>query len=151
MAEPWSGKLPELTLVAAAVDRELDDFTKRDSAMQARATILIGAASVIGAIQITSPSGWLSVVHLMFGVFAATAGVVVLFPRTGDVLDANTMWQEAYRGASEEELLHHTVRVKLDNLANDERSLSRRGVFARIGFLALAMSVAVGLAGVFVQ
>jgi hypothetical protein len=149
---PWHRiRIEELRLVAAAVDRELDDYTKRETAMQSRATILIGAASVIGALQITNAADWFSFTHLTLSFLAAFLGVLVVFPRRGEILNARTMWNEAYGGANGRELLHHTIRVKLENLEADERSLRRRGTFVRVGFILLVLGLVAAAAGAFVS
>jgi len=139
-ARPWKGKRDELRSVNAAVDRELDDYTKRDSAMQGRATVLIGAASVVGAVQIGDAATW-QLVGVGLSLLAAVAGVVVVFPRGGDAFNPRTLWEEVYAGTSEEEALHHTIRVKLETLDKDDKWLSTRGKFARVGFVLLALSV----------
>jgi hypothetical protein len=145
--ENWRGKYDELILVASAVDRELDDYTKRDTAMQSRATILIGAASVIGALQITDTTDWFTFAHLALSFVAALFGVFVVFPRSGEGFEPRTMWDEAYKGVSREELLHHAIRVKLENLEADEKSLRLRGKFVRVGFAFLAAGIVVATAG----
>ena len=139
--EPWKGKARELLLVNAATDRELDDFTRRDSAMQSRATLLIGAASLIGALKIGAGFDWLVVVNLVLSFLAAVCGVVVLFPRSGEAPSPRRMRDAIYEDSSEEEALHHMIRVKLDALDKDEDSLVTRAVWTQVGFILLAASV----------
>jgi hypothetical protein len=144
----WKGRKEELLLVNAAVDRELDDYTKRDSAMQARATLIIGAASVVGVIQLGDGlSGW-AVVNVVLSLLAALAGVVVVFPHTGDRFNPRKMRNEFYAGKGEDEVLHHIVETKLEILADDEKSLRFRGRFARVGFVLLILGTAAAVVGV---
>jgi hypothetical protein len=126
--------------VDAATDRELDDFTSRDSAMQSRATILIGAASLIGALKLGQGVDWLVAVNLLLSFLAAACGVVVLFPRSGDAPNPRQMRDAIYKGVSDEEALHNMIRVKLDALDKDEKSLNCRVVWIRVGFILLALS-----------
>lgn len=144
----WKGRKEELLLVNAAVDRELEDYTKRDSAMQARATLIIGAASVVGVVQLEAGlSGW-ALANVFLSLLAALAGVVVVFPHGGDRFNPRTMRDEFYAGTDEEEVLHHTVRAKLEILEADEASLRKRGKFARLGFILLIAATAAAVAGV---
>jgi hypothetical protein len=143
----WKGKYDELKLTADAVNRELSDFVGRDSAMQSRAAILIGAASVVGALKISNPTDWFAFAQLGLTFLAAVCGLVMIFPRRGNGFNARTMRDEAYKGASTEELLHHAVRVKIDNLDDDEKRLKVRGAFARLGFVLLALSIVAALLG----
>lgn len=144
----WEGRGEELRLVHDAVNRELDDYTKRDSAMQARATLIIGAASVVGVVQLDSGlTGW-AVVNVVFSLLAALAGVFVVFPHQGDRFNPRTMRDEFYKGTDEDEVLHHTVRAKIENLEADEDSLRRRGKFARAGFVLLLLATLAAVVGV---
>lgn len=139
--EPWKGRREDLLLVNEATDRELDDFTRRDSAMQSRATILIGAASLIGALKLGQGVDWLVAVNLLLSFLAAGCGVVVLFPRSGDAPNPRQMRDALYGGVSDAEALHNMVRVKLDALDKDEESLDRRVVWIKTGFILLTLSV----------
>ena len=145
--ERWEGKRDELLLVNAATDRELDDFTHRDSAMQTRATVLIGAASLVGAVKLGQGFDVLAIINLTLSFLAAGCGVVVLFPRSGKGPSPRTMWDEIYNGKSDEEALHHMIRVKVKALEANDRSLLIRSWFARVGFILLAASVLVAAIG----
>lgn len=151
---PWLEHEDDLLFVNGAADRELDDYSRREAAMQSRGTILVGAASLVGAIQLSNdlqPASILhtvlSVGHLGLSFIAAVAGVVVLFPRTGDGFNARTLRDKLLKGMSKEEATHHMVRVKLDNLDADEKSLTRRGAAAKLGFIALAAGVLLAAVG----
>jgi hypothetical protein len=138
---PWRGKRDELKLVNAEVDRELDDYTRREAAMQSRATILVGAASVVGALSLSDGFSWFTVVYLALSFVAAVLGLLVVFPRKGDNFNPRKLWDELYADMGEEEALHHTVRVKLENLEADDDSLRNRGKLARVGLIFLAVSI----------
>ncbi len=139
--EPWKGKRDELLLVSAATDRELDDATRRDSAMQQRATLLIGAASLVGAVKLGMGVDWLAFVNLLLSFAAAVCGLVVLFPRTADAPSPRTMWNAIYAGTSDEEALHEMIRVKIDALKADDDSLRSRSGWIKAGFILLALGV----------
>lgn len=147
--KPWKGKLVELTLVNAEVDRELSSFTHRESGMQSRATILVGAASVVGAIQLSDGFAILNVVNLALSFLAAVCGVVVVFPRRGDAPDPRRMHLAVLKDTSSEEALHRIIEVKLDTLDEDDRALRRRGRWARAGLILLALSVLAAAVGAF--
>jgi hypothetical protein len=148
--EKWKGKRGELLLINAATDRELEDFTHRDAAMQGRATVLVGAASLVGAIKLGQGFDWLVFVNLSLSFLAAVCGVVVFFPRSGHAPNPRQMWTAIYSGVSDEEALHNMIRVKLDELDSDERSLDRRSGWAKAGFVLLAASVLVTAVGSFI-
>lgn len=146
--DPLRGKLAELQLVSLATDRELDDFTTRDSAMQSRASILIGAASLVGAFKLGTGIDWLVVVSLALAVLAAVCGVIVLWPRSSHGPNPRHLWKELKGGLSQEEGLDNMIRVKLDALEADEKSLARRSGWAVTGFLLLVASVALSVLAV---
>lgn len=148
--EPWRGKRTELLLVNAAADRELDDASSRDSSLRARATILIGAASVIGVIQLGDQFNLFLVLSLLTSLAAAIFGVAVVFPRSSGAFSPRTLWDELYDGISVEEGLHHMVRVKLKWLDREDKSLKRRSDYTAIGLILLIASIVLGaLAAVF--
>jgi hypothetical protein len=138
------GRGEHLALIARELDLEIASHVERSSAMEQRATILIGAASVVGALQITSTFSWFTVVNLIFSFLAAAAGVIVVFPRRGAALDVRPMRDSVLKLP----LLTARYRVidtKLEILEEDEKWLSVRGWIARIGFSVLAASIAVSL------
>jgi hypothetical protein len=133
-------------LIADELNSEIASFVDRSTAMEQRATILIGAASVVGALQVGSaPSGWL-IANLALSFLAALCGVVVVFPRRGDALDVRAM----RKGLSSMTLRagrDKLIETKLDNLEADEKWLSTRGSWARAGFVALTLSIALAILG----
>lgn len=137
----WRGKEKELALVSSVVDRELDDFTSRDDAMRGRATILIGAASVVGALQLGEGFNLLLAISVVLSLAAAMCGIVVVFPRTGGAFNPRTMWEHLYDGKGVDEALHHMIRVKLKALDREEASLAVRSWFARVGLLLIVASI----------
>jgi hypothetical protein len=147
--KPWKGKLAELTLVNAEVDRELASFTHRESGMQNRATLLVGAASVVGAIRLSDGFAILNIVNLALSFAAAVLGVLVVFPHRGDAPDPSRMHAAVLRDISSEEALHRMILAKLDTLSDDEESLKRRGNLARWGLSLLALSVLAAAIGAF--
>ena len=138
-------QLEDLRLVSEATDRELDDFTRRDAAMQSRASILIGAASLVGAFKLGTSFDGLVVISLSLAVLAATCGVVVLWPLNAHAPNPRHMWEELKGGLSKEEALDNMIRVKLDGLEADEKALGRRSGWAVAGFIVLVASVALSV------
>ncbi|MFF2387829.1 hypothetical protein [Agromyces sp. NPDC058104] len=136
----------QLLTVSAELDREIDSLTSRSNAMEQRATLLIGAASVVGALQVTSEFSITTTLNLALSFLAAIAGVWVVFPRRGDALDV--------RAARDEMLemppwqgLYVLVDEKIGFLDQDEKRLDKRGAIVRLGFIFLALSIAVTLIG----
>ena len=133
-------------LISAELSTEMASFVDRNASMEQRATILIGAASVVGALQVDStPSGWL-IANLLLSFVAAICGVVVIFPRKGDALDVRKM----RKGLSKVPLLagrEKLLDIKLEVLEADEKWLMTRGKWARAGFIALSLSIALALLG----
>lgn len=138
---PWKGKKNQLLLVNEVVDREVDDASGRDASMRSRATILIGAASVVGAIQLGNDFNLFFAIGLILSLAAAVCGVIVVFPRTSGAFSPEAMRDELYDGTPLDEVLHHMVRVKLKWLSAEDDSLRRRSWFARIGFILLIVSI----------
>jgi hypothetical protein len=122
------------------LNREIESFVQRTSAMEQRATILIGAASVVGALQTTTPFSWALVANLTLSFIAAVAGVVVVFPRRGDALDVRAM-RDGLLKMPAGKGRNKVIDTKLEVLEADESWLSRRGV--------VALSIGIALAGSF--
>jgi hypothetical protein len=140
-----------LDLAAQELDRELAAYGARDTAMQQRATVLIGAASITGALQVTAVVPlWIHVTSLCLSLLAAVAGVVVVFPHTGDALDVRTM-RDAMKKTSFIRGYRKLIDVKLEILEADEKWLTTRGRFARLGFIALTVSIALAAAAAVTQ
>lgn len=141
VSEKWEGKLADLLLVNVETDRELADVSRRDAAMQGRATILIGAASLVGVLRLGGGFDWLVLLNLVLNAAAAVCGVVVLFPRSADAPNPRRMWDAIYSGASGEEALHHVIRVKLDALADADAFVDRQASWIGVGFILLAVTI----------
>ncbi len=139
-------KSEQLNLVAAELDREISSQIQRANAMEQRATILIGAASVVGALQISTDFSWTTISNLALSFLAAVAGVVVVFPRKGDALDVRPVRDDLLKMGLLEGT-YQLIDTKLEILEADEKWLSARGWIARAGFIALALSIAVALLG----
>jgi len=110
--------------------------------MQQRATVLVGAASITGALQVTAevPS-WIYVTSLFLSLLAAVAGVVVVFPHTGHALNVRAM-RDGMKKTTFLQGYRKLIDVKLEILEADEKWLTTRGRFARLGFIALTVSIA---------
>lgn len=136
-------------LIADELNSEMASFVDRSTAMEQRATILIGAASVVGALQVGSaPSGWL-IANLSLSFIAAFCGVVVVFPRRGEALDVRAM-REGLSKMTLRAGRKKLIDTKLDVLEADEDWLSKRGKWARAGFIALTISIALAILGALV-
>ncbi|MBF4619497.1 hypothetical protein ITJ44_15585 [Clavibacter sp. VKM Ac-2873] len=136
-----------LSIIEAELDAEIKSFVARDSAMQQRATILIGAASITGALQAGTTLGWATIASLVLSFMAAVAGVVVVFPRTGDALNIRTM-RDGLLTMPIEQGRYKVTDTKLEILEADDKWLSTRGKIARIGFIALTLSIAIAAVAV---
>jgi ABC-type uncharacterized transport system permease subunit len=137
-------KAAHLDVVATELDLEMASFVARDSSMQQRATVLIGAASITGALQTTATGGWATNASLLFSLVAALMGVVVIFPRTGDALDVRAM-RDGILDMTLARGRYKAIETKLEILEADESWLGVRGIFARVGFSSLTAGVAVGV------
>ncbi|MBF4632617.1 hypothetical protein ITJ42_15465 [Clavibacter michiganensis subsp. phaseoli] len=136
-----------LAIIEGELDAEIASYVARDSAMQQRATILIGAASIAGALQAGTSLGWVTVSSLVLSFIAAVAGVVVVFPRTGDALDVRTM-RDGLLSMPIAQGRYKVIDTKLEILEADDRWLGIRGRIARVGFIALTLSIAIAAVAV---
>lgn len=143
------GTRAHFQIVNSELNREIESFVQRSSAMEQRATILIGAASVVGALQTSISFSPALVANLSLSFIAAVAGVIVVFPRRGDALDVRAM-RDGLLSMPARNGREKVIATKLEILEADEKWLDRRGVVARIGFVALALSIGIALAGSFV-
>jgi hypothetical protein len=136
-----------LAIIDAELNAEIESFVSRDSAMQQRATILIGAASISGALQAGTALGWATIASLVLSFMAAVAGVIVVFPRTGDALDIRSM-RDGLLTMPIEQGRYKVIDTKLEILEADDKWLSRRGAIARAGLIALTLSIAIAASAV---
>lgn len=136
----------QMALVAKELDGEVASHVARAAAMEQRATILIGAASVVGALQVTTEFSFVTISNLILSFLAAAAGVVVVFPRRGDALNVRN-FRKGVLDMSALQGQYVLIDTKLEILESDERWLSIRGWIARFGFIFLAASIAVALVG----
>jgi hypothetical protein len=142
-------KSAHIDVITDELNAEMASFVNRSTAMEQRATILIGAASVVGALQVSMDFSWLTIANLGLSFIAAAAGVIVVFPRRGDALDVRTM-RDGFLSMELQEGRGKLISTKLEVLEADEHWLSVRGHCARVGFIALALSIGITLAGSFV-
>lgn len=140
------GQEAQLALVSEELTSEAAAQVQRANAMEQRATILIGAAGVAGALQFTGTPSWATYVNLALTFLAAVAGVVVVFPRRGDVLDIRAI-RNAVLQMSATEAQYRLVDTKIEILEQDEQWLTRRGHITRVGFAFLALSILFALIG----
>lgn len=131
-------------IVASELDREIAHHVHRSTAMEQRGAVLIGAAGIAGALRLSDDVTALTVIALALTFFAAAAGVLVMFPRRGEVLDVRQIG-DASRTMTRDEFLKRLERTKLSILEADEKWLTFRGHVTRVGFISLALSIAVGL------
>ncbi|WP_448808357.1 hypothetical protein [Agromyces bauzanensis] len=136
----------QLLTISAELDREIDSHVSRSNAMDQRATILIGAASVVGALQVTSEFSITTILNLSLSFLAAIAGVVVVFPRRGNTLDVRAARNEMLR-MPQWQGFYTLIDEKIGFLDEDENRLNGRGLVVRVGFIFLAASIAVALIG----
>lgn len=147
-SEDLQGKSEQLALISRELDSEIASQSQRSAAMEQRATLLIGAASVVGALQATDGFSWFVGANLLLSFVAALAGVIAVFPRRGDALDVRPM-RNAVLGMDSLLAEYRIADTKLEILEADETWLSNRGAIVRIGFIALTLSIAVALLALF--
>lgn len=131
-------------IVASELDREIAHHVHRATAMEQRGAVLIGAAGIAGALRLSDEVTMLTVIALALTFLAAAAGVIVMFPRRGDVLDMRRIG-DASRTMTRDAFQERVDQTKLTILEADERWLTFRGHITRVGFICLASSIAVGL------
>ncbi|PJJ63429.1 hypothetical protein [Compostimonas suwonensis] len=137
-------KAKQLELIGVELDREIGSHIARAGAMEQRATILVGAASVVGALQVTTDLSWTTVVNLALSFLAAVSGVIIVFPRRGRALDMRAV-RDGILAMPLHKGEYRLIDEKLDILDKDEHWLTVRGWIARAGFVALALGIVVTL------
>ncbi|KQR39220.1 hypothetical protein ASF80_07285 [Microbacterium sp. Leaf159] len=133
-------------MLSDELDHEISHIAQRATAMEQRGAMLIGAAGIAGALRLGDHVNALTVVALVLTFAAAVAGLVVMFPRKGPLLNVRV----ARHGALRMHPLaarYHLDDTKLEILEADQQWLNMRGRITRGGFILLALSIAVGLAG----
>lgn len=117
--------------------------------MEQRGAMLIGAAGIAGALRLGDDVNLLMVIALVLTFAAAVAGLLVMFPRRGPLLHIRVIRHDALR-MHPLAARYHLDDTKLDILEADQRWLNLRGHITRVGFILLALSIAVGLVGTIV-
>lgn len=140
------GRERQLQILTDELEKEIALLVQRATAMEQRGAVLIGAAGIAGALRIGETVNVLMILALTLTFAAAVAGVIVMFPRKGDLLDLRRLRHPSLRmhPAAARYCLDDT---KLEILEADQKWLDNRGLITRIGFICLAASIAVGLAG----
>lgn len=125
--------------------RERDRASDRVSGTQTRATILIGAAGILGGVGGMTPglSAW-SIVSIVLYVLAALAGVVILWP-----LRVHTVSNATYFAKMMDyhpvDLQESILRNELNAVSHTQRRLSFRSWTLIVGFGLLAAAWACSL------
>jgi len=136
----------QLGILSAELDQEIASLVQRATAMEQRGAVLIGAAGIAGALRIGDAVNPLMIGALALTFAAAVSGVIVMFPRKGELLDLRRIRQQSLR-MHPLATRYYLDDTKLDILEADQKWLDNRGFITRIGFICLAASIAVGLAG----
>lgn len=128
--------------LAGEVDRQLESVGARSRSMSTRASLLVGAASIVTGLQLLPTSGlpWQYVVSVVAGVVAAVLGVIALVPRAAPevpILTAErTFWN--YSPTRAQWTLTHW---KLLTLREQEKALKWRARIVVAGFAALTTAI----------
>lgn len=143
------GRGRQLQILSEELDREIASIAQRGTAMEQRGAMLIGAAGIAGALRLGDDVNILVVIALVLTFTAAVAGLLVMFPRRGPLLHIRVIRHDVLR-MHPLAARYHLDDTKLDILEADQRWLNLRGHITRVGFILLALSIAVGLAGTIV-
>lgn len=130
----------QLAALGAEVDRQRQGFTSRQSALNSRAALLIGSATIASGVQVSAGLESWRLLAVAATLMAALLGVIALWPRGGDEVDVaffrNTMYT---RLARETDL--RLLNAKVLAHGKDEKSLRTRQAVLRIGFVALLVAI----------
>ena len=137
-------KQPEgetLRLIHDELNRQRDSLSRRAEAINGRATVLIGSAAITGGVQASGVgNGWL-ILAVAATATAAIFGILATLPRMGDELNPKMVRTKLYYLEPEKAELF-LIDHKNDVHAEDEDRLKRRARYLKIGYVALAVSIA---------
>ncbi|KJL30222.1 hypothetical protein [Microbacterium oxydans] len=140
------GRGRQLQILSDELDREIAQSAQRATAMEQRGAVLIGAAGIAGALRLGDNINALTLAALVLTFAAAVAGLVVMFPRKGQLLNVRAARTDILR-MHPLSARYHLDDTKMEILEADQKWLDNRGHITRIGFVLLALSIAVGVAG----
>lgn len=132
-----------LELIVTEVQQQRDLMGRKVGSAYTRASILIGAAGVLGGVSVSGSVGSgfvaLGIAGLIFFIIAAGCGLLALRPMDGDEVDVDG----AVLGSAnmdELTLRRSFVISHLDAHADYEESIKDRTAWIRFGFIALAFA-----------
>lgn len=132
-----------LDLLHDEVLRQRESMARKMSNTYTRATILVGAAGVLGGTSIVAGASaeTLAVALLSLALFAAAAvlGLVALRPLSGDEVDVEALISETAKYTSDD-LKRAIISSNLHAHGEYERSLQRRTRTIVVGFIALSLA-----------
>lgn len=132
-----------LDLLHEEVLRQRESMARKMSSTYTRATILVGAAGVLGGTSITTGATreTLAVALLSLALFAAAAvlGLIALRPLSGDEVDVEAMIAGTTKYKSDD-LKRAVISSNLHAHEDYERSLSSRTRTIVAGFIALSLA-----------
>jgi hypothetical protein len=138
-----SQPVPNLELIMTEVQRQRDLMGRRVGSAYTRATILIGAAGVLGGASVSGSVGSgfveLGIAGLIFFIIAAVCGLLALRPMDGDEVDVDVAVLNS-AGMDEVVLKRSFVISHLDAHADYEESIRNRTAWIRRGFVALGIA-----------
>lgn len=132
-----------LDLLHEEVLRQRESMARKMSNTYTRATILVGAAGVLGGTSVAtgSPTETLTIALVSLGLFAAAAvlGLTALRPLSGDEVDVEAMISETANYIADD-LKRAIISSNLHAHGEYERSLKRRTKTIVAGFIALSLA-----------
>jgi hypothetical protein len=138
-----SQPVPNLGLIMTEVQRQRDLMGRRVGSAYTRATILIGAAGVLGGASVPGSVGSgsveLGIAGLVVFIVAAVCGLRALRPMDGDEVDVDLAVIKSV-GMDEVMLERSFVISHLDAHADYEESIRNRAAWIRVGFVALGIA-----------
>ncbi|WP_108252792.1 hypothetical protein [Planctomonas deserti] len=138
------GREPQAATTTHLLNEEVDQqrlsYSTRQSGAHARATVLVGSATVASGLQGSGEvTDWDGLV-LSTIVIAALLGLRALWPRTGEEVDVRNLFTEGAASnvdAFERKLLEDKIRV----LYSEERALMYTSRLMSVGFFSLFLAI----------
>lgn len=126
-------------LLSVELDRQRASYVQRKTAMNSRAAIMVGAASIATGLADTKELIWLQLGAYLFLSTAAVCGIYVLWPRTGDEPTVGSYRDSLYT-YRKHQLQLELLDQKLDAHEKDEKSLVQAARWTAVGFSCLALA-----------
>lgn len=132
-------RIAQLRLVDGEVSARVNDYQSRIQALDARAGVLVAAATVVVTLAVGSASnGWV-IAAAAAALVSAVLGAVALLPTKGRAVRPQAL-RDAVYGRKEGAALLWLIDHKIETLATNERRVSVKARLLQIGFGLFAAS-----------